>query len=29
MLGSDRISGYEKKISDEMAIGSFTKLGSP
>ena len=28
MLGSDRVSGYDKKISDEMAIGSFTKLGS-
>ena len=26
VVGSDKVSGNEKELSDEMSIGSFTKL---
>ena len=27
--GSERVSGSDKGVSDEISIGSFTKFGSP
>ena len=26
--GSDRVSGNDREVSDEIFVGSFTKLGS-
>ena len=27
--GSERVSGSDRDVSDEISIGSFTKFGSP